>query len=308
MKKLIAFFLVTMVLSCSTEDRENQNVAPSAVSSESVLDGKLLSFKDEESFVKEYSALTEFKTVKELQDWVSKKKHSSFLNLKETSLDKEDSIFDTSKIIYSDAIKAIFNSESKVKINGNVIWLEGNKFYKLSGEDFDANVEELKQKEGELEEYGTLYNGIQSEKNKTSRVVMPVVNGATVYYSNEAKGKRYNSVLFVESIGLGASRVVKLFLKSTADYRSCSFWRCRWKNDASLLRLVTINVPFTVGNCEWSSSIQYGEVRNVVGEQTILLATKNGVNTAPCALDVQIGLTGSIRTVGLSDYVWDLVL
>lgn len=308
MKKLIAFFLVATALSCSTEDQENQNAAPAAVSSESVLDGKLLSFKDEESFVNEYSALTEFKTVKELQSWVSKKKHPSLLNLKEESLAEEDSIFDASKIIYSDAIKAILNSESKVKINGNVIWLEGNNFYKLSDKDFDANVEELKLKEGELEIYGTLYNGIQSEKSKTSKVALPVQNGATAHYSNEANGKRYNSILFVESIGIGASRTVKLFLKSTSDYRSCSFWRCTWKTDTSLPRLITVNVPFSIGYCSWSSSISYGEVVNVVGEQTILLATKYGVNTAPCALDFNIEVAGVIKTVGLNGHVWDLTL
>lgn len=308
MKKLILFFVMLATISCSNDDQAESTDTSISNLSSSVFDGKMLSFKNDESFIKEYSEISEMKTSKDVQNWISKKGHPSLLNSFNKSDVDQDNIFDKSKIIYSDAIKAILDSNYKVKINGNVIWLSGNKFYKLSDKDFDIDSKDLELRKSELEVYGTFDNEIQSEKNITNKVVIPVTNGATVHYSNEADGKRYNSILFVESIGLGASRTVKLFLKSTCDYRSCSFWRCTWKSDGGLQRVVTINIPFDGTYCGWGGGGASGEVTYyVIGEQTILLATKYGENTGPC-LAFKIELTGSIKTVGLNGYVWDLVL
>ncbi|MGO4773844.1 hypothetical protein ACEN2I_19515 [Flavobacterium sp. W22_SRS_FK3] len=300
MKKIIGLFVLLITISCSNEDQVESNSSPASNLSSSVLDGRMLSFKDDESFIKEYSELSEMKNSKDIQNWISKKGHLSLLNSFDESNVDQDDLFNTSKIIYSDGIKAILNSDSMLKIGDKVIWLYEEKFYKLNAEDYDKKVEELRLIKDELEVYGTIYNGNKSEKTQTSRTVIPVINGETRSYSSESSGKRYGLILFIETIGVGGAQSSKVFLKSIEDYRSCSFWRCTWKSDNAASRVLNFNLS---SECTWVLAVQSGVGVSVIGSQTILLASRNG-SGIPC-LETDFVLNGTISTLGANGYIWN---
>lgn len=247
MKKLIALFLVATVLSCSSEDQTNQ---PTGVASNalSVLDGKLLSFKDDESFIKEYNDLTELKTGTKLQDWISQKGHSSLLNIKKTE-EELDSETDVSKDHYSDAIKAILNSESKFKIGGKVIWLNDDKLYKLEENTETKTPEELKLLKN-LDVYGSISGKITS-RDVTSREI-PNANRLkewSTQYNNGQREKVISIGLFNETIYLnGVVQSTKMFVKVLSLGKYCSLWKCRWNSENN--GNVTLSLWF---NSNWGS-------------------------------------------------------
>lgn len=248
MKKLIALFLVATVLSCSSEDQTNQSTDATTSNSLSVLDGKLLSFKDDESFIKEYNGLTGLKTGKELQNWISEKGHSSLLNIKKTE-EELDNETEASKDHYSDAIKAVFNSESKLKIGGKVVWLNDDKLYKLEGSNETKTPEELKSLT-KLEVYGSI-SGTITEKDLTARAI-PNANRLkewSTQYNNGQRDKAISIGLFNETIYLnGVVQSTKMFVKVLSLGRYCSIWKCRWNSEN--------NGNVTVGlwyNSNWGS-------------------------------------------------------
>lgn len=232
MKKLITLFLVATVLSCSSEDQTSQSSEVAASNALSVLDGKLLSFKDDQSFVKEYNGLAELKTGKKVQDWISGKGHSSFLNVKESD-EEQQSESNTFKNNYSDAIKAILNSESKVKIGGKVIWLNDNKLYVLEGANETKSPEELKSLK-DLEVYGSI-SGTTSDKNITAREI-PNANRSKEWsfgYNNGQRDKRIIMILFNETIYLnGVVQSTKMFIRVLSQGKYCSVWKCRWNSES----------------------------------------------------------------------------
>jgi hypothetical protein len=238
MKKLIALFLVATVLSCSNED-QNQNEASLAVTSGSVLDGKVLSFKNEESFVKEYSDLAVLNK-DELQNWISSKRLVSLLNAPADLSDMEGEVLSESRIIYSDALKSVLNSESKVKINGNVLWLNERTFYLLSEDEINLSAEELIKREANLEKYGQLLSVAKAPKNLAGRLVLPNENRIKSFASAEinANGSRLRHVvdLYNETIVLNdIIQSSKMYLRSTLQYRSCStLGGCKWKEAMNL--------------------------------------------------------------------------
>lgn len=111
MKKLLLLFVAIIATSCSSYE-SSPVIAVNQTPTLSVVDGDLLSFKDDASFIKEYSALSEFKTNKEIQEWTSKKGHQSLLNTSDKDFELQDSIISNNRIIYSDALKAVLNSDS----------------------------------------------------------------------------------------------------------------------------------------------------------------------------------------------------
>lgn len=238
MKKIIALFLVLTALSCSSEDQVNQEV--SAVGdSASVLDGKMLSFKNEELFVKEYSDLASLGS-DGLKNWVSSKKLVSLLNTSDDSASIEGDVLSESRIIYSDALKSILNSESKVKINGNVLWLNERTFYLLSEDEINLSTEELVKREAKLEKYGQLLSVGKTSKNSTGRLVLPNENRIKSFASEEmnVQGSRLRHVvdLYNETIVLNdIIQSSKMYIRSTLQYRSCSTLAgCRWKEAMNL--------------------------------------------------------------------------
>ena len=250
MKKLIALFLVATIVSCSSEDQTSQSPDAAASNSLSVLDGKLLSFKDDESFIKEYNGLTELKTGKELQNWISEKGHSSLLNVKKTEeeLDNETET-EAPKDYYSDAIKAILNSESKLKIGGKVIWLNDDQLYKLEGSNETKSPEELKLVK-DLEIYGSV-SGTTTQKDVTAKAI-PNANRLKEWsyqYNNGQRDKVISMGLYNETIYLnGVVQSTKMFVKVLSLGKYCSIWKCRWNSENS--GNVTLSLWF---NSNWGS-------------------------------------------------------
>jgi hypothetical protein len=263
MKKLIALFLVATLLSCSSEDQTIQSSDVSALTPLSVLDGKLLSFKNDESFIEEYNGLVELKTGKELQDWISKKGHSSFLNVKKSDkeLEGESDVVDAN---YSDALKAILNSESKVKIAGKVIWLNDFKFYKLLAKNENKKLDELISLTGDLEVYGSIL-GLNSDNNATGKAV-PNANRSKDWgygYNNGTRDKSISLSLFNETIYLNnVVQSTKMFIRVLSQGKYCSVWKCRWNSEdggkVTLSFSCNVNYPWIGGG----GTIQLSDANN----------------------------------------------
>lgn len=284
MKKLIGLFLVATVLSCSSEDQSLQTVDVTNSTSLSVLDGQLLSFKDDKTFIEEYNGLTKLKTGKELQDWISEKGHSSLLNV-EKSNDELENELDRGETDYSDALKAILNSESKVKIAGKVIWLNDLKFYQLLGVNENKNQEQLKSLTDDLEVYGMI-SGLNNNGGVTGKAV-PNANKSKEWaygYNNGTRDKRIILILFNETIYLnGIVQSTKMFIKVLSEGRYCSVWKCRWNSEDG--GKVTLNFWCNV-NSPWIGSggvVQLSDANNTayaaVGSEGVPNFTVSGIAT-----------------------------
>lgn len=300
MKNLLVLLVVFAFTSCSQDQVESSN--PVAVNATlSVLEGGLLSYKDDASFIKEYSKLSELKSTKEIQSWISQKGHVSLLNALDSSEKIQDSIIDNTRIIYSDAIKAIVNNESKFMINGKVIWLNGINLYELSIENKDKNSVELISLINDLKIYGSVFNANNKlKKNKessTSRLTMPNVNGSSVTYMNSANNKRYYMVVFNETIIVNGISSSKMYLRASMTYKSCSFWRCTYKEDTTTGRFLYFNVAFVQ---PWYSALNNGYVYQGSGSQTILLAT---MGTGPFQF-FEFNMDGNLRMQVSNGFDW----
>lgn len=271
MKRLIALFVVATVLSCSSEDQVSKDVTTIEMTSESVLEGKILSFKNEESFVKEYSGLASLPS-EELKNWVSSKGLVSLLNVPAELVEMEGDIIPESKVIYSDALKSVLNSESKVKIAGKVLWLNERNFYLLSENEVDKTSEYLLKEKDKLQVYGQLLSISKSDKNSTNRNVIPNENRVKTFASAEmnVSGSRLRHVidLYNETIVLNNDiQTSKMFIRSTLQYRSCSTWRCTWKEAMNLRTFSTLDL-YTGKPWYLYNRNEYG----ITGTRTYLLA------------------------------------
>ena len=271
MKRLIALFVVATVLSCSSEDQVSKDVTTVEMTSESVLEGKILSFKNEESFVKEYSGLASLPS-EELKNWVSSKGLVSLLNVPAELVEMEGDIIPESKVIYSDALKSVLNSESKVKIAGKVLWLNERNFYLLSENEVDKTSEYLLKEKDKLQVYGQLLSISKSDKNSTNRNVIPNENRVKTFASAEmnVSGSRLRHVidLYNETIVLNNDiQTSKMFIRSTLQYRSCSTWRCTWKEAMNLRTFSTLDL-YTGKPWYLYNRNEYG----ITGTRTYLLA------------------------------------
>jgi hypothetical protein len=258
MKKLLVLLFVAVFASCSQEQVESVNSI--AEPSLSVLDGKILSYKDEASFIKEYSKISEYKTKKDVQNWISKKGHSSMLNSVELNENYNDSIFDNTKIIYSDALKAIFNADSKVKINGEVVWLNERNLFRLTTIFKDKNSKELTSLRNSLEIYGNILGSLPQkspDRSLASRIV-PNSNRSmdwSKYYRAGGRDRRIILTLYNETIVLnGFINSSKMFLRCVKQGKYCSVWKCRW-NDDSDSKNISVYVAFDPANYEWTSGV-----------------------------------------------------
>lgn len=278
MKKIIGLFVLLITISCSNEDQVESNSSPASNLSSSVLDGRMLSFKDEESFIKEYSGVSEMKSSKEVQNWISKKGLESLLNNSDDSNEMEEEVLSDTRIIYSDALKAILNDESKVKIGGKTIWLNERNFYVLSEKEQNKNSKELGLIKDELEIYGKLLSYMGSEKTLTSRDVIPNENRAKTFINGEGEfnvpGVRLRHVLdlFNETIVVNNQiQSSKMYLRFTMQYRSCSTWRCTWKTENSTLRDYSSGYV-VANNITWNTQHPY-VYGGFTGSQTYLFST-----------------------------------
>ncbi len=276
MKKLLVVLVAVVFASCSQDQIESPNQLE-AKSSASLLDGRLLSFSNDKSFIKEYSELTEMKSVKEIQAWIDKKGHNSLLNNSNDTIDMQNDVVDNKRIIYSDALKAVLNSDSKIKVNGKVIWLNEITFYELSAKDNDKKNQDLLLIKNDLEVYGNLLNKSNLNKQNVTgpayRDIIPNENRSKTYVVASSRG-RHVIDLYNETIVLNDQIASsKMFLRFTPQYRSCSFWRCTWKNENSEpWRIYSGNLSTTMN--EWTM-ISYNTIGGTpfYGQNTFLIAT-----------------------------------
>lgn len=275
MKKLIALFLGLTIVSCSSEDQVSQDAVSTKETAASVLDGKMLSFKNEESFIKEYSDLALLDN-KGLENWIASKGLNPLLKVSDESEGMEEDVLQETRIIYSDALEAILNTESKVKIGDKVLWLNERNFYLLSENEINKSPEELTGIKENLVVYGKLLSVSKPTKNLTSRYVIPNENRVKTFITEEGSfnvpGMRYRHVLdlYNETVVLnGVVSSSKMFLRSTLQYRSCSTWRCTWKTESSN-RIVGGGV-ISANSLFWSASAITETW--VSGTATFLLAT-----------------------------------
>lgn len=283
MKKLLVALVAVVFASCSQDQVESSNLLTSE-SSLSALDGDLLSYKDDASFIKEYSALSEMKSSKEIQGWISKKGFKSLLNTSNDSIYIQNDVLDNKRIIYSDAIKAILNNESKFKINGNVIWANEQNLYLLDENNSNLNNQELINQIKDLKVYGNILN-ISSYKNNdnsstTSRVIIPNENKSIdwiVGYNSAGRDRRIILTLFNETIILNnITTSSKMFIRCIRQGKFCSFWTCRWNEEfePKQLALDIYSLGYATGWDLNPSLYYYNNITYISSNNnTILLAT-----------------------------------
>jgi hypothetical protein len=263
MKGAILLLCAIFFISCDNEEVENENSV--SISEESVLDGNLLKFKDDKSFIMEYNLLSGMKDKKEIQSWVAKKGFKSLLNVLHE--EQEDDLVSDEQIIYSESLKAVLNSDSKFKIGNVTLWLNQRNFYILPEEYLGKRSEELVSLKKNLEIYGEVL-GYSSEKNTASRnsltsreAPIPNENGTKTFYVDLPNRKRFVLDLYNQTIVLHSGSISSstMWLRGTLQYRSCSFWRCRWKTDtATWWKFSNVNLISTVGdynNYPWKFSV-----------------------------------------------------
>ncbi|WKL50414.1 hypothetical protein Q1W71_11705 [Flavobacterium pectinovorum] len=277
MKKIIMFFMFATLLSCSNDDQVSKSIDAGISSNGSVLEGGILAFKNEESFVKEYSHLAELNK-NELQNWISEKKVNALLNTTSDSLALQEDVIADSRLMYSDALKSILNSESKVKIGNKVLWLNERNFYLLSGSELNKTSTELISSKDNLEVYGQLLSLAGSSESLTSRNVIPNENRTITFVTPEQtiSGSRLRHVvdLFNETIVLNDQiQTSKMYLRTILQYRSCSTFRCTWKE---ALNVRTFSTTLFCGACGNGSVAPWSltdiNVSGISGTQTYLLA------------------------------------
>jgi len=303
MKKLILLFVLFATISCSNDDQiESADSAVSDLSS-SVFDGKMLSFKNYESFINEYSEISEMKTSKDIQSWISKKGHESLLNNDEDSdlnlQEMEQDVVLDSRTIYSDGLKALLNTDSKFKIGSKVLWLYDRNFYVLEKNDVDKKAQDLIMLKNDLEVYGKLLNYSDSGKRAdlTSRDVIPNENRSKTYVVGLPNDRRYVLDLFNETIVInGQISSSRMYLRYTLQYKSCSFWRCTWKQDTTTpWHIYGSSLTSTVGG-EYGPWFFSGLDTNTLmyGQKTFLLASW-GTRVPYLPSYVNFNVSGSIE-------------
>lgn len=275
MKKLLTFLLLAFIVSCSSEDPAVDSV--NSQSDESTLQDGILTFKDEKSFIGEYSKLSKMNP-SELQKWISAKKVNSLLNTSNDSLVMQEEILSDSRIIYSDAMKAILNNESKVKIGEKVLWLNGNDLFLLSGLDKEKSQQELKASSFDLKIYGKVLGGLPKDNNLDKMVSKGVPNANRSKdwihgYSAGGRDRRVIFTLFNETVVLnGVISSSKMFFKCVKQGKYCSVWKCRWNNDNDP-KDVSVNQPYSVSNYDWLNPNIFQTYYGITGDFTLLLST-----------------------------------
>lgn len=313
MKNLLVLLLAVVFASCSQDQVESVN--PELGASLSVLEGGLLSYKDDASFIKEYSKLSELKSKKEIQSWISQKGHASLLNALDSSEEIQDSIIDET-VVYSDALKAIVNIDSKFKLNGKIVWLNKRNLYLLSDKDFDKNSQELKTQIKDLKVYGSILSKSNFNDNSTisSRIIIPNENKSKewgISYSLAGRDRRIRLILFNETIVLNnITSSSKMFIKCIKEGKYCSFWKCSWNQEYEPITLDLGIISIVGSNWVVNPSLYYYGNRTFVSanNSTILIASAQFGSQYTAPGNFSINTFASVITLNGSSpiqYIWN---
>jgi hypothetical protein len=292
MKRFLLILAAASLWSCSNDEQVQSTQTNTTQNSLSVLDGKLLSFKDDESFIKEYNGLSELNT-NQLKSWDSGKKFTALLSVSDDLSAIECDIVPASRLVYSDALKALLSSESKVKIENKILWLNGRFFYLLSGNQIDKSSEELISIKNNLEVYGKLLSLSNSNKSVTARDVLPNENRIKTFVTDEmnVSGSRLRHVLdlFNETIVLNEKiQTSKMYIRLILQYRSCSTFKCTWK-EAYNVRNLSSELYTSTAVWPLTAPVNF---MGISGTQTYLIS--NWVPSVPFDLYANFTVSGPV--------------
>jgi hypothetical protein len=303
MKKIVLLLCGVFLVSCSNDQTESETLASN--SSEPVLENGMLKFKDDESFITEYRTVSKMKDNEEIQNWVSNKGLKSLLNVSNDSIEMQEDIISNERIIYSEALKAILNLDSKFKIGNTSLWLNERNFYILPDEDLNKKPEELISLKKDLKVYGELLNysgeNLTNKSSLTGRdVPIPNENKTKTFIVEIERNKsRFVLDLYNETILLHSSTISssEMKLRGTLQYRSCSFWSCSWKTDTTnFWQFSNVNLTSSVGNYNsypWKFSIIDTNV-NRRNQSYALLATHGYLPPFDRNVRVNFQVTGTV--------------
>lgn len=232
MRKLILVLLMAIFIFSCSNDNLNDNIVGDVVESspdimqlvQEKYDGEIFRFDDNEDFVNFYNMLSNT-SIEEFEKFLSVKdeNNSSFYNdqFREEETDENDEdglrIFEGDFII-SQFISTIFNNENKIIISDKTILLD------QSGDFIDIKSKEI---------IGYLANSL-SEKTEYENSVQNRYNvNYTKTWLRTDGSKRvwldiFNETIYINNIVSSS----KVYYKISQQYKSCSFWRCTWKNDS----------------------------------------------------------------------------
>jgi hypothetical protein len=236
MKKLLGLFSILFLVSCSQDSQELIEVAKTA--DDISVENGILKFQNQDAFLKYYNILTEMESADKIENWVNKDGFQSLYYVRDSANSSE--VFERENTVrnYSTALKALLNTDSKLKIGNDLMWLDEGKFYSIPIDFAGKSTTELKSALSKFKIYGTVsnYDGVKSQiANNTNREVIANANKSITWEHNYYYGRprRVLITLFNETIMFNEEilQSTKMFLKVVRQGEYKSTWKKRWNVD-----------------------------------------------------------------------------
>lgn len=265
------FFVLTVSLLLFACSKENDAEVNEALSNESNVeldadynlnaaidekyDGEIFKFEDEVDFIKFYNELSNLEEEK-FDDFLLLKgdNNSSFyrdLSIEEDILDEGDLSLtnieqqDDSVLLVSEYLSSIFNYDNHVMIGEDLVHLNEKGVFSI----VSSNNEFASNKKG-AEVIGYIV-GSEPSTNSSRAYNVNRSRSWTKYENNKrAIYKIWNETVYFNSNIVSSSKV---FFRVTRQYKSCSFWRCKWKSDSSTAYLYHSMIATFGGS--WSNTL-----------------------------------------------------
>lgn len=282
MKKrfILLFTAVLIFTSCETDFKESTTLDNSAALKFTTENGNIMSFETVEDFLKTYEELS-MMNPENFQKFIQKNNYGYLASI-DTSKETEESIealMNTEKEepIYSDALLSIVNKDFQFKIGNEIIRFDrenGNLHKMIEQEKYAPN------KRNSYESYGSVVNLPNERINHDPwpyTEAFPNRN-RSIRITNTYPGDRKLYVdLFNETINIHNQynniTSSKMFLRITKEYRSCSSWRCKTKQDNATMVKTNLS-SLTVSPGAWTN-IYYTPIEFTAGSYTALIANYN---------------------------------
>lgn len=273
MKKLMLLTLLTLfIVGCSKEelnDDPSSLIEDASLNFKQVLkekyDGEIFKFKDTEDFTNFYNLLS-VASVEEFEEYLVLKNgnNSSFYRSQihdeeEVIEGEEDGLKITEgDFMISEFMSTIFNFENEIIIANKKIKLD------KSGNFIDMQENDV---------IGSVRNSIMQEESSDNKAYN--VNYSKSWRRTDGS-KRFYLYIFNETVYInGALSTSKVFYRVKQKRKSCSFWRCKWKNDARSATFVPyLKQNGSSSNGQWYTSNAYGATQSTSSSSyTLQIAT-----------------------------------
>ncbi|WP_396150797.1 hypothetical protein [Flavobacterium sp.] len=285
MKKIIGLLTISLsLLSCSNDNEEFNQEESNLNLKETILekyDGKIFRFNDNDDFLKFYNDLSNLNP-KEFNDFLLIKNDNNSIYYRNLSNEEEIVDEETSnegkvekksntEIVLSEYISTIFNYDNNIMIGNDVIFLnEKGELISTSKNEIIGSLHNSSLSNNELNRHNVNYTKSWTITNGSKRVTLSIFN-ESLYINN----------------ALSSS---KIFYRVHQQYKSCSFWRCTWKNDDISAQL-SPNLSMS-GTCQWTNNGINGF--EFISSAVFTKNISNYVFVGPCALNT-IYITGSFN-------------